>query len=79
MTLDEAIKKEEEKANSLINRAEDLMREGKGTPERRRCLQSSQYHAQIGLWLKELKDRRLMDGDEGGTPMVALVNGGIEL
>lgn len=59
MTLDEAIKRCEEKAKELKKDADYLDAPyGMDTSARTECLECAEEHEQLAEWLKELKARR---------------------
>ena len=61
MTLDEAIKHCEEKAESLFNQASAGAQQGMSLEEYVDCKECAREHIQLAGWLSELKQRREKD------------------
>lgn len=74
MTLDEAIKHCEEKAEELKKQADDFHTKMDGV-NAVNCFKCAKEHEQLAEWLRELKARR--EADDNSPPMEYYENGGI--
>ena len=79
MTLDEAIKRCEEKAKELRQKAiVDYENDKTTLSEFADCRECAREYEQLATWLKELKTRRENDNNYGNEDGATLASGGWE-